>query len=173
MMVLLAAAASTGPALASERSDLYFGVGIGQATIDTDLSSGQDFDASDLAWKGVIGYNFVVNPYLDLALETGYRNLGEPDDDNVEIDVDGLEVFAVISLNLGRFGIFGKAGLIDWDSEINAGGPQIEDDGTDPIYGVGASMRSGSWQFRGEAEKLDIEDVDDVYMISASVLYAY
>lgn len=172
-MVLLAAAASPPVALASERSDFYAGVGVGVGTVDTDVPGGPDFDGSALAWKGTLGYNLVLNPHLDLGLEVGYFNLGDPDDNNVEVEIDGWHAFGLVSFNIGRFGLFGKAGLAGWESEVDAGGPSADDDGTDPVYGVGASMRLGPWQLRAEAEKYDIDDVDDVYMISANVLYAY
>lgn len=171
--VLLVATALPSAVLASERSDFYAGVGVGVGTVDTDVPGGPDFDASALAWRGTFGYNLVLNPYLDLGLEVGYFNLGDPDDNNVEVEIDGWEALGVISFNIGRFGLFGKAGLAGWESEVDAGGPSVDGDGTDPVYGVGASMRIGSWQFRAEAEKFDIEDVDDVYMITANVLYAY
>jgi hypothetical protein len=169
---LIGLAALPGVALAGADSGFYIGGGIGQSTADTDLPGGGDFDGDDFAWKAIVGYNVGIIPFLDLAIEGGYVNLGEPDDGNIKIEVDGWDAFAVAGVNLGPIGVFGKVGMINWDTEVN-GGSLGDDDGTDPAYGLGVRFQLASFQIRAEAEMFDVDDVDDVYLLSASALYTF
>ena len=101
----------------------------------------------------------------------------ESDDDiggtNVSIEIDGWDLFGLVGLNFGPFGVFAKAGVVSWDAEANIGGFSVDDDGTDPAYGAGARFQLGSFQIRGEFEQFDVSDVDDVYLLSVSALYTF
>jgi hypothetical protein len=170
-LLVLGAALLSGAAMAGTDSGFYAGGGIGVATIDTDLPGGGDFDDDDTAWKAIVGYNIGIVPFLDLAVEGGYVNLGEPSDRGIDVEVDGWDAFGLVGVMLGPIGVFGKVGLINWDTEISGG--LGDDDGTDPAYGIGARFQLGSFQLRAEAEMFDVDNVDDVYMLSASALYTF
>lgn len=167
-------------------AQFYVGGSVGSATVavdipDEDLGEVFEFDENDFAWKGFAGYNFELGP-VDLAIEGGYVDLGAPVADllgsEVELDVTGLDAFAVLGFNLGPVGLFAKAGMVSWDAEasidsIDAG----SDDGTDPAYGIGARFAIGNLEIRGEYEMFDIDPEDtssaDVYMLSAGLVYNF
>lgn len=176
---LVALALLPAAALAGTESGFYLGGSIGEATVESDFDqAGVDFDESDTAWKIYGGYNFGIIPLLDLAIEGGYRDLGNPSaniaGNNVDVEVDGLDLFGVAGLTFGPFGVFAKAGFINWDASAaieNIG--ESDDDGTDPAYGVGAKFQIGSVAIRGEFEAFDIDEADDVYMWSVGAAWTF
>lgn len=167
---------------ANADSGPYIGGSVGSATIeaevpDENLGEVFDFDEDDFAWKAFGGYNFDLD-VVDLAIEGGYVDLGSPSGDflgsAVELDVTGWDVFGLVGINLGPVGLFAKAGMISWDAEatidaIGDGG----DDGTDPAYGIGARFALGALEIRGEYEYFDIDSVEDVYMLSAGLVFNF
>jgi hypothetical protein len=169
-------------ATAESRADsgFYIGGSVGQAGIELDDSDPVqpiDFDEDDFAWKGFAGYNFDL-AVVELGLEVGYVNLGNPSADvlgsSVEIETDGLDAFGVIGVALGPIGVFGKYGVISWDAEGTIDGlPAFDEDGSDPAYGLGAKFGLGSLDIRIEYEVFDIEDADDVSMISAGLVWTF
>ncbi|MEQ9562658.1 MAG: outer membrane beta-barrel protein [Woeseiaceae bacterium] len=160
----------------------YIGGSVGSVTIqaeipDENLGEVFEFDENDFAWKAFGGYNFDL-AVVDLAIEGGYVDLGSPSGDfigsSVALDVTGWDVFGLVGVNLGPVGLFAKAGMITWDAEatidsIGAAG----DDGTDPAYGVGVRVKLGTLEIRGEYEYFDIDSVDDVYMLSAGLVFNF
>lgn len=166
-------------AFAGTESGFYLGAGVGQSSIgDIDIEGEElSFDGDDTAFKVFGGYNFGLIPFLDLAVEAGYVDLGEADDDvlgtNVEIDANGFDVFGLVGVNLGPIGVFAKLGMIRWDADASADGESAGDDGTDPAYGIGARMKFGSIEVRAEYEYFDVEDVDDASMLSASGVWTF
>jgi outer membrane immunogenic protein len=173
MLPFAAANADSGP---------YIGGSVGSVTIeaeipDENLGEVFDFDENDFAWKVFGGYNFDLT-VVDLAIEGGYVDLGSPSGDflgsAVEFDVTGWDVFGLVGINLGPVGLFAKAGMITWDADatidaIDAG----SDDGTDPAYGVGARFTLGTLEIRGEYEYFDIDTAEDVYMLSAGLVFNF
>jgi hypothetical protein len=157
----------------------YIGGSIGSVTIQAEIPDENftdvfKFDENDFAWKAFGGYSFDL-PVIDLAIEGGYVDLGAPSGNllgsQVELDLNGWDVFGLVGLDLGPVGVFVKAGVVSWDAEatidsIGAGG----DSGTDPAYGIGARFNLGNLEIRGEYEYFDIDSTDDVYMLSAGVV---
>jgi hypothetical protein len=101
-------------------------------------------------------------------------DFGEPDDDvlgeRFEADADGVSAFGVGFLAVGPVDLFGKLGLIAWDTNFRGG---LENDGTDFAYGVGAQFRVWSISVRAEYEVFDLSDVDDLSMISVGLTYTF
>jgi len=160
-------------------SGWFLGGSIGQAGVEIEDTSGIQpltFDEDDFAWKAFGGYNFDLT-VINLAIEAGYVNLGSPSGDllgiPVKVDVDGFDVFGVFGFNLGPVGIFAKAGVISWDAEISVDGLGDSDDGSDPAYGVGAKIAIGSIDLRAEYELFDIEDAEDVSMLSVGLVWTF
>jgi hypothetical protein len=170
------------PVGAQAESGPYAGGSVGSVTIQADIPDEDnlevfEFDENDFAWKAFGGYNFDL-ALLDLAIEGGYVDLGAPGGDiagtNVELGVDGWDVFGVAGLQLGPIGAFAKAGVISWDLEATIDGLNSgEDDGTDPAYGIGARFNVGSFEIRGEYEMFDLDSADDVYMLSAGLVWTF
>ena len=170
------------PLGAQAESGLYAGGSVGSVTIQADIPDdiGEEFefDENDFAWKAFAGYNFDL-AVLDLAIEGGYVDLGAPSGDilgtNLELNLDGWDVFGLAGLQLGPIGVFAKAGVISWDIEATVEGidDSSSDDGTDPAYGVGARFSLGSLEIRGEYEMFDLDNVDDIYMLSAGLVWTF
>jgi outer membrane immunogenic protein len=170
-------------AKAVAEAGFYAGGSLGSATVKADFPDAEnidevfEFDEDDLGWKAFGGYNFGLD-FLALAIEAGYVDLGKPSgtflDNELEVDVTGLDVFGLAGLQLGPIGVFAKAGVISWDIEATIDGIEAgDDDGTDPAYGVGARFNLGSFEIRGEYEMFDLDNVDDVYMLSAGLVWTF
>lgn len=181
-VALAAAAMFAATAPAQAESGPYVGASIGSATLSADVPDAGlgevfAFDESDFAWKVFGGFNFDL-AVLDLGVEGGYVDLGAPSGtflgENFEIDANGWDVFGVAGVNLGPVGIFGKAGVISWDADLSVSGFDVgSEDGSDPAYGIGARIGLGSLEIRAEYEYFDIDDTDDVYMLSAGLVYRF
>ena len=90
------------------------------------------------------------------------------------IDANGFDLFGLVGVNLGPVGLFAKAGLVQWDADASVNGQDVaSDDGTDPAYGIGARLKFGSLEARAEYEYFDIDNVDDVSLLSASVAWTF
>lgn len=166
--LLLGAAA---PAFAADNG-FYLGGSIGQANVEIDDIGGfsaADFDGDDTAFKFIAG----IRPLDWLAVEASYVNFGEPEDTvmgaKVETEGDGISAFAVGFLAVGPVDLFAKAGLLTWDTKISG----FDEDGTDFAYGVGAQFRVWSLSVRAEYEKFEVDDVDDLNMLSVGVTFTF
>ena len=151
---------------AGAESGFYLGAGVGDATVkDT------DFDASDSAYKLFGGYNIGFIPLVDFAVEASYVDFGAPSTSNGSIEVTGVNAFGLAGLSFGPFGIFAKAGMINWDSDATFGTASSSNSGSDPAYGVGARFAIGSFSVRAEYEYYDVES--DLDMVSLSAVYTF
>lgn len=172
--LLLPVAASAGT-----ESGFYIGAGVGQASVgDIDVENVDvSFDGDDTGFKIFAGYNFGFIPLVDLAIEGGYVDLGNPDDtvagNRVEVDATGLDLFGLVGVNLGPVGVFAKIGMVNWDADINTDFGSGSDDGTDAAYGIGARLKFDALEIRAEYELFDVSAADDVDMLSASLAWTF
>ena len=157
-------------AVAGAESGIFLGIGAGDATVKND---GEDFDESDSAYKVLFGYNFGVVPFIDLALEASYVHFGNQSSDLYEAEVTGLDAFGLAGLSFGPFGIFVKAGVIDWGLDTNDGTFTNSESGTDPAYGIGARFAIGSFSVRAEYEYFDLDSDVELGMASISGIYTF
>jgi hypothetical protein len=162
---------SSGAAFAADNG-FYLGLGVGQSNIEIDDIGGltsEDFKGDDAAYKLMAG----IRPLDWLAVEASYVNFGEVEDDVMGVSFraegDGISAFAVGFLAVGPVDLFAKGGLITWDSKITG----FDEDGTDLAYGVGAQFRFLSLGVRAEYERFDVDEVDDLSMISIGVTYTF
>ena len=165
---------------AESRAEGYAGGSIGQSYID--LNAGTPtvpaaFDEQDFAWKAFIGYEFGL-PAITLGVEAAYVDFGAPSGDvvgsQIEVDANGFAGFGTAGFDLGPLGVFAKFGMISWDASFNIDGFDAgSDDGTDPAYGVGIEFGLASVEVRGEYEIYDIEDSDDVSMLSVGIIWRF
>ena len=169
------------PFSAMADTGFYIGGSAGGATIEADLGGvsipglPSSIDEDDTALKVFIGYKFEL-PVISLGIEGGYVDLGEPDinilGDELLIDVTGVNLWGIASLDLGLFDVFGKLGYISWDVEADYLGSRASDDGSDLGYGLGASFDIGPLEIRGEYEIYDLDDTD-VSMLSLGLAYQF
>ncbi len=169
-------------------SGLYIGGSVGSASID--FSENRDptldgfdnisVDDSDSAYKVFVGYNIGIIPLLDLAVEGGYVNFGTQTGlitggtiPSFDTEIDGWNAFGLVGIDLGPFGLFGKAGFLSWDGDLsNIDLSDMDNSGTDPAYGIGAKFQLGSFQLRAEYEIYDLELSDiDYYSIGAAFVF--
>ncbi len=169
-------------AWAGGESGVYIGGGLGQATLEANASdptggANFDFEGDDAGYKIILGYNFGVVPLLDLAVEGSYVDFGELDGRSAnrpaKMELTGFDAFGLVGVNFGPFGLFGKAGMINWDNDADLGGSSTSDSGTDAAYGIGARIQLFSITLRGEYESFDVDDADDLSLFSVSALYTF
>jgi hypothetical protein len=168
--VLFAALLSCGSTAWAADNGFYVGGSIGQAQAELEEGS-FSFDADDTGFKVIAG----IRPLDWLGVEANYVNFGEADDNNIELDADGVSAFAVGFLAAGPVDLFAKAGLVSWDATVSRDGiGRIgSEDGTDLAYGVGAQFRVWSLSLRAEYEVFDIDSVDDLSMLSVGFTFTF
>lgn len=177
MRVLAAAAALLAMAATATAADngVYIGGSIGQANVEIDDDdAGLDFDSDDNGFKAIVG----VRPLDFLGFELNYVDLGNPSETiggfDVETDATGIDAFAVGFLALPVVDLFLKVGIISWDASLSVDGTELaEDSGEDLAYGVGAQARFGSIAVRAEYERFEIEDIDEVNLLSLGVTWTF
>jgi len=165
----------TATATAGTESGLYIGGSIGSSDLsaDGDDPTIGDWEVDDDAtgYKAFVGYNFGIIPLLDLSVEGSYIDFGSFEGDSTfgsdEADVDALSVAGLVALTFGPIGVFGKAGYYDWNTDFDG-----IDDGSDPLYGVGAKFALGSLSIRAEYEMCDLEEGDlDFYSVGLAYTF--
>ena len=134
---LAAALALPGVALAD--SGFYIGASAGGATLESDPQDigipglPLSLDEDDSAFKVFGGYEFDL-PVIDIGVELGYHDFGEPDLQTVigEILLDntGISAFGIAAVDVGPIDLFGKLGLLAWDVEAEALGTREKDNST-------------------------------------------
>ena len=157
----------------------YIGGSIGQSYIEIDAGEIDTamFDEEDFGWKAMIGYdfNFAV---ITLGVEVDYVDFGAPAGDvegsQIEVEADGFAGFGTAGIDLGPLGVFAKYGVISWDASLSIDGFDAgSEDGTDAAYGVGVKFGLASVEVRGEYEIYDIEDSEDVAMLSVGIVWRF
>lgn len=158
---------------------VYVGGGVGEATLEDSAqnSGGVDFDESDTAWKAFVGYHIDAIPLIKLAAEIGYRDLGQPNGSfggvPVEYSVKGLDYGVLGGVGLGPVDLMARVGGFQYDLEKNIGGTSREFDGTAPVYGIGAWFSIARIGVRAEYELIDIDELEDIEMISISAFFKF
>jgi outer membrane immunogenic protein len=162
----------TTPAFAN---GIYLGGGVGYAGIEdsTSTPSGAEFDESDAAFKVFGGYRFDWLPIVSLSGEVGYRDLGKANAGNREYQVSGLDYAALAGLGLGPIELFARVGGMQYDVEKSVGGTTTSFDGSAPLYGVGARFTLFGIGVRAEYELIELDELDNVEMISVSAFYQF
>lgn len=171
LIICLAGSFIGMPTAAVAGADSGFYIGAGAGAGDTAISEGS-FDESDTAYKIFGGYNIGFIPLVDFAVEGSYVDFGAPGNTNSSAEVTGFDAFGLAGLSFGPFGIFAKAGVINWDVDTQVGNTSGSDSGTDPAYGLGARFAIGSFAVRAEYELFDLEGVD-IDLITVSGVYTF
>ncbi len=148
------------------------------AQVDDDV----DFDFDDI--EGIedlkaafddksYGYNLGIGWRFNkmLAIDAGYWDLGDfkSDDPVVEgrkakIDFDTFTAGGMVSVPLWILDVYARGGAAFW----NADSRNFDDDGTDPYYGVGASLNiGGSLDLYLEYLRFDLDTAIDTFGLGA------
>lgn len=164
--LLTLGALAAQPALAGEESGFYLGGSVGNAALDT---SGVD---DDTGYKVFGGYNFGLIPLIDLGIEASYLDFGSQENDFASLSTTGLSAHGLAGLTFGPFGVFAKAGMMDWESDLKSDLGNASESGTDPAYGIGVKFQLSSFQLRAEYELIELEDTDlEFYSVGAAYTF--
>lgn len=178
-LAALAFAANLPVMTAHADSGVYIGGGIGKSYIEdsTGNPGGVTFDGSATAGKAFVGYHLDLIPLVKFAAEAGYRDLGKPDGSVAGIPVEyrarGFDYGVMAGLGLGPVDLFARVGGMKYKLEKSIGGVKNNFDGTAPVYGVGVWFTLVGVGIRAEYEKIDIDELDKVHMISVSAFYQF
>jgi len=123
-----------------------------------------DYDDSEIddgtSFSLYAGYEFNEN----FAVEAAYTDFGDGDIDDydMEIEVDGFSAVGLAKAPLNDdFELYAKVGILFWDVSVDFDGYSVGDDGSDLIYGAGASYKfCKPCKVRFEYLMADIEDGD-------------
>ena len=172
---------TAAPFAAHADSGFYIGGSAGGATLEAELGDigipglPSDIDEDDTAFKVYAGYTFDL-PLLNLGIEAGYVDFGEPDIDvggeELVIDTTGINLWGIAAFEAGPVDIFGKLGYISWDLDGEFQNLKFSDDGSDIGYGLGLAFNVGPVQVRGEYELYDADD-GDIAMASVGIVYQF
>lgn len=179
-------AVSSAMANSNQDSGPYFGIGTGFSSLENDRDEvddfienevdDYDFDDDDNVWKGFVGYQF--NPYF--STEAFYSDLGRTrltgnDGANTDLESDAYGISVVGQLPITSwFTAFAKAGMAQWETDVdgNLGNANVDlqdNDGTDPVYGVGAQFNFDPFLVRTEYERYDFDSDYKIDTFTASV----
>lgn len=173
-------------AASSHDQGIYAGVGTGFGSLKNERNEVDDFiesnaedfdiDDDDNVFKGFVGYDF--NPFF--ATELFYSDLGKVqlkgnDVANTDLKSKAYGVNLVGKLPITPwFTAFAKAGMAKWETDIdgNLGNASLDlkdNDGTDPVYGVGAQFNFTPLLVRAEYERYDFDSDYQIDTFTASV----
>ena len=155
-------------------------LGDGATGVNTSL------DNDDTSYKITVGYDYSKN----FAVEAAYVNFGDFNLDanetgianpligSFDADTDGISIAVVGKLPLSNnVSLLGKVGAYYWNSDTDtsvtqSGAPvpinEVDDNGTDFFYGVGAQYDFNKFSLRAEYEVYNdiIEEDYDVYTLN-------
>ena len=154
----LAAVLLAGASVAqAQDSGFYAGVGAGQALVDE-----RAYDDEDTAFSVFGGYQF----HRNFALEAGYTDFGQlsPGAAGADLELASAYFTAVGILPFTEnFSGYVKGGMQRWELDTPIPGltGTGDDDGRDPVYGVGLQYRFNDLvSLRGEYTRTEVEDLD-------------
>lgn len=153
-------------AAAHAESGIYLGGSFGNATVGYNPSNNIDVKDDDVGYKLFGGIKFTL-----LAAEVGYVDFGTVEKSGFSGELSGFNAFGVLSMGLGPVDVFGKLGGFVWESDFEMAQERYEDDGFDPVVGVGAGLTFGGLGVRAEYEYYDIDNFDEVSMFSLGATY--
>lgn len=178
MTAALILALTAMPAFSADNG-FYIGAAVGEAGVEADnIDLGglaEDFDGDDTGFKAIVGFR----PLEWFAVEANYVDLGTAEDTvngvDIEAETTGIDLFGVLYVPfIPVVDIFAKAGVIAWDQDFSAAGlGSGSDDGEDLAYGIGVGVGFGSFGARLEYERFEIQDTDNVDMISLGLTWTF
>jgi hypothetical protein len=164
----VASLALAGTASAADNG-FYLGVGVGQSNVDIDSATVR-VDGDDTGFKAIAGFR----PLDSFGVEVNYVDFGKVEENGSRAEADALSAYAVGFLPLGPVDVFAKAGLVNADTSFSGTvGEKFSGSGTDFSYGAGVQFRLLSLSARVEYEVYDVDDFDDLNMISVGVTYTF
>ncbi len=148
----------------------FIGFSAGQTFIDT-TENGVNFEDEDTSYQLQASYNFDSN----WGIQAAYQRLGDFDDGEYQVDIDGFEANVMYSHDLSDcFSLHARAGVIQLDSESRrvVGGQQVarvDDDNTRGVLTFGGNFKADeTLSFNVEAKYIPDSDID-LYLVQAGL----
>lgn len=191
LFALLALPLFALPAAEAADNGLYLGGSIGRSAFSTDVDAGltlPSFDEEDTGWKAIVGFRpldwFAIEAnYIDFGRIDGATGVvcpptvGAPCPSRFAVDARAVSVSALGLLELPFADLYGRVGLARREVEGRISGTSLDlrerDRATDLSYGVGAQVRLLSFGVRLEWERFDLDDSDEVDMLSLGFTYTF
>lgn len=152
---------------ASAEDGFYAGLSLGNAKAG--LKDPQDdinVEDTDYGYKLFGGFKFTI-----VAVEAGYLDFGQIEENDNSVEVNGFSAFGRLNMGLGPVSLFAKAGGFAWDSNVKSAQESFENNGFDPAVGLGAEFTFGGLGVRAEYEYFDIDNFDNLTMMSVGATY--
>ena len=163
---------------ADEKHGLYVGAGAGYGSQEFDIST-ESFKDNTTSWKAFVGYRFMrfigaEAAYVDFGKASDSLNFGGGNE-NIDVKTHGETLEITGTLPLGSFfEVYGKAGYLWWNTDVNGTTNSNSDSGNDPVYGAGARIIiAKKVGIRLEYEKFDIKDTKSVYLTTAGLEWRF
>ena len=169
--VLFAGLLLTAPFANADGKGFMVGAGGYFSTVDGKVDSGDPdrgdvkFDDNSFAYNLAVGWRFTKW----LAIDAGYWDLGDYDSDKIDnqkfsLDGETWSVGGMVSVPLWIVDVYARGGVSWWEATSRA----VDDDGTDPYYGIGGSFNiGGSLDLYAEWIRFDIGADVDTFGIGA------
>ncbi len=132
-------------AAANADEGFFIGAGVAYSQIDEDFRIDDIEDISDINFDDdSYSYNFQAGYRFNnwLSVDAAYWDLGEFESDNVgdfgkaKFESEAWTVGGMVSVPLWILDVYARGGAAFWEAD----GRQVDDDGTDLYYGVGAAL---------------------------------
>lgn len=180
VFVVASAAFSSANIYAADAMGGYAGVSIGQSdsgALNRSAAPGVSIDDNDIGYKFFAGYNFNAN----FAVEGFYADLGETSATNgvqtvtAAVDTIGLTLLAKLPVS-EEAEVFVKLGYQHWDAKGTSDGATVimaEEEGSEAMYGVGATYTFENLAIRAEYENYGILLDEEVSLLSVGLIYNF
>jgi hypothetical protein len=163
--------------LLQAQGGFYLGGSVGSSFVETKVGELEEqdlkIDKNNFAYKIFGGLR--LSEFL--SAEGGYRNTGKAktDIENVTLSTTtyGWDVAAVGKLDILLITAFAKAGAFFWKTKIELIEEAPEDNGTAFLWGFGAGINLGSIDFRVEWENMEVEETENLSMLTAGITFGF
>jgi hypothetical protein len=150
----------------------YIGAGVGSASFKDDFDI-DDLDEDDVGYKLFAGFRATPN----IAVEGGYRDFGKAETGDgaarIEVKSTGWDAYGMLLAPIGIVDLFAKGGVIFWDTEADAGGINLDEDGNSFAWGLGGAVNFGACGRRLEYESFEVDRPNELWMLTLSGVVSF
>jgi hypothetical protein len=100
-------------------------------------------------------------------------DLGNTNSGGTEAKTKALDAFVLGFLPLPVIDIYGKLGVVSWQTDASAPNLSVSHNGSDLAYGAGVQMHFGALAARLEFEGFDVQQASTPTLLSIGVTYTF
>lgn len=165
--VTLALCAAADRASAVEHG-FYLGGALGQS--ESGVRAGNvNYSDSDVGYKVIAGFRLIKL----LAFEVNYVDLGSTSSGGVNAKTKALDGFVMGFLPLPLIDIYGKLGVVSWQTDAHSPNFSLSHNGSDLAYGAGVQVNFGALAARLEYEGFDVSQASTPSLLSVGLTYTF